>query len=73
MNRDRYGIPVHWTWMKLPEPGVNGWSPGLADFFYDELELGGRIACAYDDEAEWGASGIILFMGVPGAPWSEAS
>lgn len=73
MDRDQYGIPNHWTWMKVVNSGIMGWSPDIADFLYDELELGGRVAYAYDDEAEWGASGMILFMAAPGAPWSEVS
>jgi hypothetical protein len=56
-------IPKHSVyWPHSPEPA----SP---QFLEDTNLLGERVAYALDDEALWGAPGIIYFMAAPGAPW----
>jgi hypothetical protein len=58
----------HWTYINLGY-GTQSAGPGLAQFLEDEFVLGPRVADAFEEDALWGADGIVLLMGAPGAPW----
>jgi hypothetical protein len=61
----------HWVWppLQLPNGGMLGIGPDLPQYIDDILLLGDRVAYCLEDDALWGADGIITFMTAPGAPW----
>lgn len=60
--------PRHWHYINLGQ-GVHATDPGLAQYLEDEFVLGERVAEGFEEDALWGADGIITLMGAPGAPW----
>lgn len=61
----------HWSWLQISGHGTLGTSPYLHQHEFDILEVGERAASCLEDDAIWGAPGIIFLMAAPGGHWEN--